>query len=84
MAAPTVDRLRALGVIVERAAPSAQQRMATMSSRYFSYLDFLVRNGDGYANVMLTDPATNVFQADPFGAPLPADIVYTERTSPDR
>ncbi len=77
MAAPTVDRLRALGVIVERAAPSAQQRMATMSSRYFSYLDFLVRKGDGYANVMLTDPATNVFQADPFGAPLPADIVYT-------
>jgi hypothetical protein len=76
-AAPTVDRLRALGVIVERAAPSAQQSMATMSSRYFSYLDFLVRNGDGYANVMLTDPATSVFQADPFGAPLPADIVYT-------
>ena len=37
MATESVDRLRALGVIVERAAPSAQQRMASMSSRYFSY-----------------------------------------------
>ena len=77
MAAAAVERLRALGIIVERTASSAQQRMATMSSRYFSYLDFLVRNGDGYANVMLTDPATNVFQADPFGVPPAADIVYT-------
>jgi hypothetical protein len=77
MAAETVDRLRGHGVIVERAAPSAQQRMAAMSSRYFSYLDFLVRRGDGYANVMLADPSTSIFQADPFGALLPADIVYT-------
>ena len=77
MAADSVDRLRAIGVIVERAAPSAQQRMATMSSRYFSYLDFLVRRGAGYDHVMLADPTTSIFQADPFAAPLPADIVYT-------
>ena len=77
MAAESVDRLRALGVIVERAAPSAQQRMATMSSRYFSYLDFLVRRGAGYDHVMLADPATSIFQADPFAVPLPTDIVYT-------
>jgi hypothetical protein len=73
----TVDRLRAQSVIIERAGPSAQQSMAAMSSRYFSYLDFLVRHGDGYANVMLADPATGIVQADPFGVPLPADIVYT-------
>jgi hypothetical protein len=77
IAAETVDRLRCLGVIVERAAPSAQQRMSAAASRYFSYLDHLIRRGDGYANVMLVDPATSVFQGDPFAAPLPADIVYT-------
>ena len=77
VAAETVDRLRAVGVIVERAGPSAQQSMTAMSSRFFSYLDYLVRHGDGYANVMLADPATSIFQADPFAAPLPADIVYT-------
>jgi hypothetical protein len=77
LAGQTVDRLRAQGVIIERAGPSAQRRMAAMSSRYFSFLDFLVRHGDGYANVMLADPATVLVQADPFGAPLPAAIVYT-------
>jgi hypothetical protein len=77
VAAETVDRLRSAGIIVERAAPSAQQRMAAMSSRYFSYMDFLVRRGDGYANVMLVDPSTSVFQTDPFAERLPADIVYT-------
>jgi hypothetical protein len=77
LAGETVDRLRAQGVIIERAGPSAQQRMAAMSSRYFSYLDFLIRHGDDYANVMLADPATSIVQADPFGAPLPAEIVYT-------
>ena len=51
--------------------------MAAMSSRYFSYLDFLVRRGAGYDHVMLADPTTSIFQADPFAAPLPADIVYT-------
>lgn len=77
VAAATIDRLRDLGVIVERAGPSAQQRMVATSSRYFSYLDFLVRRGDRYDNVMLTDPATTIFQSDPFNVPLPADIVYT-------
>ncbi len=77
MPAETIDRLRALGVIVERAAPSGQQRMAAMSSRFFSHLDFLLRHRDEYASVMLADPSSCVFQADPFAAPLPADIVYT-------
>ncbi|MEJ0018154.1 MAG: hypothetical protein WDN25_16600 [Acetobacteraceae bacterium] len=73
----TVARLREYGVIVERAARSAQPGMAAMSSRYFSYLDVLSRAGDGYDHVLLADPATTVFQADPFAAPLPADIVFT-------
>jgi hypothetical protein len=74
--AETVDRLRAIGVTVERAGPSAQQSMTALSSRFFSYLDYLIRRGNRYENVMLTDPATSIFQADPFAAPLPADIVY--------
>jgi hypothetical protein len=77
VAAETVDRLRSLGVIVERAGPSAQQSMTAMASRFFSYLDYLTRHGDGYANVMLADPSTSIVQADPFAAPLPADVVFT-------
>jgi hypothetical protein len=77
VAAETVDRLRAHGIIVERSGPSAQPRMVAMASRYFSYVDFLQRHLDQYANVMLADPSTTIFQADPFAAPLPADIVYT-------
>lgn len=73
MAAAAIDRLRALNVVVERAGPSAQQRMVATSSRYFSYLDFLVRRGDQYDNVMLTDPSTTIFQSDPFNVPLPAE-----------
>ncbi|HET7881869.1 MAG TPA: hypothetical protein VFL55_13370 [Acetobacteraceae bacterium] len=76
IAAVTVHRLRELGIIVERAAPSAQASMAAMSSRYFSYFDFLLRHGDGYTNVMLVDPVTAVVQGDPFAAPLAAEIVY--------
>jgi hypothetical protein len=84
VAAETIDRLRALGLIVERAAASAQQRMSAMSSRYFSYLDFLIRRGEAYANIMLADPSATVFAADPFDAPLPADIVYvSERQTID-
>ncbi|MGC1412949.1 MAG: hypothetical protein WA864_28885 [Acetobacteraceae bacterium] len=77
VAADTIEQLRAHGVIVERIGPTAQPRMTAMASRYFSFQDFLLRRGESYANVLLTDPATTVFQADPFAAPLPADIVYT-------
>ncbi|HEY7576959.1 MAG TPA: hypothetical protein VH855_05125 [Acetobacteraceae bacterium] len=77
VAAETIRRLRALGVMVERSAPSAQPRMAAKASRYFSYLDFLLRHGERYANVLLIDPSDMVFEADPFATPLPADIVYT-------
>ena len=77
VAAETVDRLRAVGVMVERAGPSAQQSMTAMSSRFFSYLDYLIRRGDRFANVMLVDPANSIFQADPFTVPLSADIVYS-------
>ncbi len=76
-AAETIEQLRAHGVIVERVGPSAQPRMSAMANRYFSYQDFLLRKGDAYTNVLLTDPATTVFQADPFAVPLPADILYT-------
>ncbi len=78
VSAETVALLRAHGIIVERAGPSAQPRMTALSSRYFTYLEFLTRHGDDYANVMLTDPGGTVFQSDPFAAPLPADIVYTQ------
>jgi hypothetical protein len=77
IAAETIERLRPHGIIVERAGPSAQPSMSVMSSRYFSYQDFLLGKGEPYANVLLTDPSTTVFQADPFANPLPADIVYT-------
>jgi hypothetical protein len=73
--------LRSRGIIVERAAPLAQPRMAAKSSRFFGYLDFLLRHGDAYANVLLVDPSDVTFQADPFAAPLPADIVYTATPS---
>lgn len=77
VAADTIRLLRAHGVIVERASPTAQPRMAAMSSRYFSYQDFLLRRGEPYANVLLADAATSVFQKDPFATPPSTDIVYT-------
>ena len=77
VAADTIRRLRAHGVIVERASPSAQPRMAATSSRYFSYQDFLLRRGELYANVLLADAGTSVFQTDPFATPPSTDIVYT-------
>jgi hypothetical protein len=78
VSAETIALLRAHHIIVERASLSAQPRMTALSSRYFTYLDFLTRHRDEYANVMLTDPGATVFQSDPFAAPLPADIVYTQ------
>jgi hypothetical protein len=81
VAADTIEQLRAYGVIVERISHSAQPRMTAMASRYFSFQDFLLRRGESYANVLLTDPSTTIFPADPFAAPLPADIVYTAECS---
>lgn len=75
--AETITQLRAHAIIVERAGSSAQPNMAAMSSRFFNYQDFLLRSVEHYDNVLLIDPAATVFQADPFGTPLPADIVYT-------
>jgi hypothetical protein len=77
VAAGTIRELRSQGVIVERIAPLAQPRMAAKASRFFAYLDFLLRHADAYANVLLVDPSDVAFQADPFAVPLPADIVYT-------
>ncbi len=77
MIAEDVDRLRAHGIRVERTTRSAQPRMTSMASRYFSFLDFLVHYGHAYGRVMLVDPTEIVFQSDPFAVPLPADIVYT-------
>ena len=81
VAAETVRELRSRGVIVERIAPLAQPRMAMKASRFFAYLDFLLRHGDAYANVVLVDPSGVTFQADPFATPLPADIVYAAASS---
>ncbi len=77
VAAETIQQLRADGIMVERIGPSAQPGMAPNASRYFGYLDFLLRDGERYANVLLTDPSSMAFQADPFATPLPAEIVYT-------
>ncbi len=74
----TVASLQAHGVIVLRAGPSGQPRMPALSSRFFSYLDFLAARSEHYANVMLTDLRDVVFQSDPFGMPLPADIVFAQ------
>ncbi len=76
--AETVEQMRAHGIIVERTSRTAQPPMTALASRYFNFLDFLVRHGGDYARVMLTEPATTVFQSDPFAVPLPADIVYTQ------
>ncbi len=78
ISADTVAELRAHGVIVVRSALTAQPNMTTRASRNFTYLDFLTCHGDDYANVLLIDPATVVFQSDPFAAPLLADIVYAQ------
>jgi hypothetical protein len=77
VAAETIQQLRGHGVMVERLGPSAQPGMARDASRYFGYLDLLLRKGEQYANVLLIDPASMAFQVDPFATPLPADIVYT-------
>jgi len=81
VAAETIRELRSRGVIVERTAPLAQPRMAAKASRFFAYLDFLLRHGDAYANVLLVDPSAVTFEADPFAMPLPSDIVYTATRS---
>ena len=50
--------------------------MNDQASRYFAYLQFLARHREHYDNVMLSDLRDVVFQSDPFGRPLPADIVF--------
>jgi hypothetical protein len=77
VAAEMIRELRGRGIIVERAARAAQPGMAAKASRFFAYLDFLLRHSDTYANVLLVDPSGVTFHADPFAAPLRADIVYS-------
>jgi hypothetical protein len=69
------------GVIVERLDRLATPRMHDQSRRYFNYLDFLARNGETYANVMISDLRDVVFQSDPFQHALPADIVFAQERS---
>jgi hypothetical protein len=76
--AETVDALLAHGILVERADRLATPRMNDQSSRYFDYLDFLARDGEAYASVMISDLRDVVFQSDPFEKPLPADIVFAQ------
>jgi hypothetical protein len=77
----TIAALRAHGIAVERLGRSGQPRMTAMASRYFSYLDFLVRRGTGYSRVMLLDPSRIVLQSDPFAVPQRAALVYTSEQS---
>lgn len=74
----TVRQLQDHRVRVERPGQSAQPRMTHLSSRFFTYLDFLARHGEDFRYVMLTDLRDVVFQADPFAAALPADIVFAQ------
>lgn len=69
-------------VLVERLDRLVKPRMHEQSSRFFSYLDFLARHGEAYDNVMIADPRDLVFQSDPFGKPLPADIVFALERCP--
>ncbi len=69
-------------VLVERLDRAVTPRMHERCSRYFNYLDFLARNGDSYANVMIGDPRDLVFQSDPFEKSLPADIVFSLERCP--
>lgn len=74
----TVRQLQDHRVRVERPGQSAQPRMTPLSSRFFTYLDFLARHGGNYRYVMLTDLRDVVFQSDPFAMALPADIVFAQ------
>lgn len=74
----TVRQLQQHRVRVERPGQSAQPHMTHLSSRFFTYLDFLARHGGNYRYVMLTDLRDVVFQADPFAGPLPAGIVFAQ------
>ena len=76
--AATVRSLLAQAVIVERASRFALLQMNYQGSRYYSYLDFLGRYGDDYANVMISDLRDVLFQSDPFAKPLPADLVFAQ------
>jgi hypothetical protein len=76
--AVTVRSLMAHGVMVERASRFALSQMNYQGSRYYSYLDFLGRRGDEYANVMISDLRDVLFQADPFATELPADLVFAQ------
>jgi len=74
----TVQQLQDYRVRVERPGQSAQPRMTHLSSRFFTYLDFLARHGGNYRYVMLTDLRDVVFQSNPFAGTLPADIVFAQ------
>lgn len=74
----TIEAMLAHGILVERADRITASGMHGQSSRYFGYLDFLVRHRERYANVMISDLRDVVFQCDPFAQPLPADIVFAQ------
>jgi hypothetical protein len=74
----TVETLVSRGVIVEQASPFYAKRMSVPVSRYFNYLDFLARHSGCYSHVMISDLRDVIFQADPFAAPLPADLIFAQ------
>lgn len=74
--APDVVRtLLRHGVLVERLDAHL---VPHQTGRFFSYLNFLARYGESYANVMISDVRDVLFQSDPFANPLPADIVFAQ------
>ncbi len=76
LALETMRDLKRHGVETWDAGPYLRQDIDIQTSRYVMYLDFLSRRPASYDHVMLTDVRDVVFQADPFLAPLVADVVF--------
>jgi hypothetical protein len=76
--AETISEISAYGIKVERMDHMSIPPMHYQAARYFAYLQFLARNSDIYANVMITDVHDVVFQSDPFEYSLPADVVFAQ------
>jgi hypothetical protein len=76
--ADVIEVLLAHGVTVDRLRRFGAGMTIDRHTRYYGYLDFITRHADRYSAVLLTDLRDVVFQSNPFGRPLPADIVYTQ------
>jgi hypothetical protein len=50
--------------------------------RHYLYLDYLLKRGERFRNVLVTDVRDVVFQRDPFGFPV-ADCIHVAMENPD-